>query len=147
MSVRLGPTREPARPTRWQFVQRAFAFEDRAAASDVARLHGGGVERVHVAKIGDDARHLGVVQRKGRHAGGWRAGPDEAREVAIGERVAELAAAQIDAADRIALRAVAGCASRRVEARAVGDIDVGILAVVQLLRPLRRSRRRRAEGR
>jgi hypothetical protein len=42
----------------------AFAVEDRAPACDVAALHRGGVERVHVADVGDDARHIGVVERE-----------------------------------------------------------------------------------
>ena len=60
-----------------------------------------------------------------------RAGPDEALEVPIDDGVPERAAAQVDPADRIALRAVTGDALRRVQRRPVGDIRVGILAVVQ----------------
>ena len=63
-------------------------------------------------------------------------------EVPIGDGVSELAAAQIDAADRIALSAVADGAASRVEARAVRDIDVGILAIVELGCLLRRHRHR-----
>ena len=42
-----------------------------------------------------------------RHAG-RRAGPDEALEIAVDDGVSKRAAAQVDAADRVALRAVAG---------------------------------------
>ena len=55
---------------------------------------------------------------KGSIPAAW-AGPDEAGEVAIGDGVPELPAAQVHAADRVTLRAVAGCAARSVEARAV----------------------------
>ena len=94
----------------------ALAFEDGAAARRVAGLHRRGVERVHVAQIGDDAGHLGVVERERRHPRGLRTGPDESREIVVGRRVPELAAAQVDAADRVALCAVARDASRRVQA-------------------------------
>ena len=116
----------------------AFALEHRAAARDVAGLDRRRVERVHVAKVGDDAGHLGVVERERRHPRGLRPGPDEAGELVVGDRVPELAAAQVDAADRVALRAVAGHASRRVEARPIRDVDVWILAVVNRRRRLRR---------
>ena len=87
-----------------------------------------------------------VIERKGRHPGGLRAGPDEAGEVAIGDGVAERAAAQVHAGDRITLSAVTGCAARSVEARTMCDIDVGILTVVELGSLLRRQHGR-ADGR
>ncbi len=132
MSVRFGATCDPRRPTRWHFVHAPLPSNTARPRSDVAGLHRGRVERVHVAKVGDDARHVGVVERKGRHPGGLRAGPDEAGEVAIGDGVSILAAAQIHAADSVTLSAVADGAASRVEARAVRDIDVGILAIVEL---------------
>ena len=49
---------------------------------------------------------------------------------------------RFDAADRVALRAVAGDASRGVDLGAVGDVRLGVLAVVQGgLRPGRRHAR------
>ena len=47
----------------------ALAVEDGAPAGGISGLHRRGVERIHVAKVGDDARHLGVVQRERGHAG------------------------------------------------------------------------------
>ena len=93
----------------------ALAVEDGAAARRVTGLDGCGVERVHVAQIGDDASHLRVVERERRHPRGLRTGPDESREIVIALRVPELAAAQVDAANRIALWTVARDASRRVQ--------------------------------
>ena len=62
------------------------------------------------------------VELERLHAGAGNAGRDDADEFLIGHRVPELAAAQIDAADAVAVGAVAGRALRVVEPRAVGDV-------------------------
>jgi hypothetical protein len=74
---------------------------------------------------------------KRRHARRLRAGADEARQIGVGDRVAEFPAAKVDAADRVALSAVTRDASRRVQAGAVRDVDVRILGIVQLPAPRR----------
>ena len=71
---------------------------------------------------------LGRVELERQHPGARDAGGDDAREILVGDRVAELAAAQIDAADAVAVRAVAGRALRVVEARAVGDVGRRVFA-------------------
>src|SRR6185503_21291376 len=91
-----------------------LAGEERAAASDVTSLDRGDVHRVHVADIGNDARHLGVVEREGRHASG-RPGSDDAVQVAIGEGCLEDARPEVDAANRVALGTVAGHTACRIE--------------------------------
>src|SRR4030095_7535281 len=104
----------------------AFAVEDRPAARGIAPFHRGGVESVHVTEIGDDARHVGIVERERRAARGPRGGSGEPRHGGIGDRVAEFSAAQVDPADRIALRAMTGDTSRRIEGGAMRDIHVWI---------------------
>ena len=108
----------------------ALAAEDRAPSRKVAGLHRGRVERVHVAEVRDDAGHLGGVQDKRGHAG-RRTRSNEAFEIPIDDRVTKRPAAQVDAADRVALRAVAGDAPGCVQRRPVRNVGVGILAVVQ----------------
>ena len=76
---------------------------------------------VHVAEIGDTPAISAVSSANGCMPG-RRAGPDEARQVLIGDRVAELAAAQRHAADLVTLRTVADDALRRVDLKAVGDV-------------------------
>ena len=85
----------------------AFSVEDRTAARHIAGLHRGRVERIHVAQVRDDAGHLGTVQRERGHAG-RRTRSDEALEVPVDDGVSKGAAAQGDAADCVALRAVTG---------------------------------------
>src|SRR5688572_1258349 len=91
-----------------------LAFEDSTAARRVASLNTRRIEGVHVAQIRGDAGHLRVVERKRRHACRLRAGSDEAREFVVSGCVAELAAAQVDAGNRVALDPVARDASRRI---------------------------------
>ncbi len=118
----------------------ALAAEDRAPPGRVTGLHRRRVERVHVAKVRDDARHLGGIQDERGHAG-RRTRPDEAFEIPVDHRVAKRPAAQVDAADRVALRAVAGDAPGCVQRRPVRNVRVGILAVVQRSLGFGRGRR------
>ncbi len=111
----------------------ALALEDHAPARGVAALHVRRIERIHVAQVCGDPCHLGVVERKRRHTGRLRAGPDEARQLRIRSRIAELPTAQVDAANRVALNAVAGDTTRRIQAGAVGNIHIRILSVMQLI--------------
>src|SRR3954470_1117530 len=97
---------------------RPLAGEDRAATGDVARFDRRGVERIHVAQVGDDDGHVTGVQRARWHPRG-RAGPDAALEIELDDSVPKGAPPRVAPADRVALRAVTGDAPRAVQRRPV----------------------------
>src|SRR3954465_15591563 len=119
----------------------ALALDDRATSAGVAGLDRPAIERIHVAEEGDDAGDLSGIELEGLHPGAGNAGRDDPDEILIGRRVAELAAAEIDAADAVSIGAgeigaadavsigaVAGRALRVIEPRPVGDVGRRVLA-------------------
>jgi hypothetical protein len=107
--------------------QTAFAFDDRPPACGHTHFHGGGIERVHVSEVGDDAVAFAGREPEPVHAGTGNAVLDYQGERLICGRVAELAAPQIDAADAVAGGRVTGRTLRRVDARAEGDVSRSVL--------------------
>ena len=111
---------------------RTFSVEDFLAASRVANRYRGGVDISHGANVGHDAGQLGVLKLVRRHGCTRHAGGDQAAQIFVGDRLAELAASQIDIRDRIAVHAVAERAIGPVEARAQFNFGLAVLAGVLL---------------
>ena len=100
ISLRSGATREPCAAHAMTVPARPAAFEDDLASSRVADRYHGGAGISHGADVGHDAGQFGVLELVRRHGGTRHSGGDQAGQVFVGDRLAELAAAQIDIRDR-----------------------------------------------
>src|SRR4029078_8737744 len=100
----------------------ALAGDDRTPALSIAGIDRPAIERIHVAQVGDDAGDFGRIELERLHAGSLDAVGNDPDQILIGHRIAKLSALEIDAADAITVRAVAGRALRVIQAGAISDV-------------------------
>ena len=139
MSLRSGAARGPRPFTRWQRAAHALAVENSAPPCRVAQPDRcGGIEVS--ADEGDGPGELGRLQLERRHARG-RAVRDDVREILVGGRAAEQAAAEVDAGNLVAIPPVTLDAVRAVNPVARGDVFLAVLSGVILVEQWLRARR------
>ena len=92
------------------------------------------IEGVHVAQERDERRQLRVVEFERWHSRIRKTIGDDGSKLRIGDGVLELAAAQPNAGDTVAVVAVAAGALFRVETRPVFDIGARVILRMPLQR-------------
>ena len=95
------------------------SLEERPPAGRVAERDRAGVAPIHGSQIGDDAGELAGVVTSARHGRAGNATADDARQIAIGGRVAERTAAERDGRDRVPVGAMARRTVREIQAAPV----------------------------
>ena len=100
----------------------ARSFEPGLSSCRVALRRPVRIEIAHVADVGHDRGDFGGIKPEGRHGRPGDAIAEHGAQILVGGSAAQLAAAQIHAADLRAIHAVAGRALRGVNLRAIANV-------------------------